>query len=342
VNHSNSTRGTGIVRNELYAGRLIWNRVRMVRDPDTGRRISRPNPRQDWHVMEVPELAIVPAELFEAAQSRIKARSDIAPTYLRKPKRPLSGLLRCGACGGGMSTYGKKKGEQKRVRCTRAAETGTCPDPRTFYLDRIEEAVVAALRAELRHPDVIAEFVRTYHEERRRLASQQGAKRTVAERRLTEVRREIERIVDGVARGELASAVFGPRASALDEERKRLETSMAEEHESVVTLHPAALARYEEMVGRLQQSMADGTAAGNTEYAEVMRELVDSVTVMPGDEAGQVEINIKGRLNALLGEEAFPNRRKGWGGGGIAGSGGRNRTGDLRIIIPPRDLEIAS
>ena len=115
---------------------------------------------------------------------------------------------------------------------------GHAPIPPTFYLDRIEEAVVAALRAELRHPDVIAEFVRTYHEERRRLASQQGAKRTVAERRLTEVRREIEGIVDGVARGELASAVFGPRASALDEERKRLETSMAEEHESVVTLHP--------------------------------------------------------------------------------------------------------
>ena len=54
---------------------------------------------------------------------------------------------------------------------------------------------------------------------------------------------------------------------------------------------------------------------------------------MPGDEPGQVVINIKGRLNALLGTEAFPNR-KGWGGGGIAGSGGRNRTGDLRIMIP--------
>ena len=65
-------------------------------------------------------------------------------------------------------------------------------------------------------------------------------------------------------------------------------------HESVVTLHPALLARYEEMVGRLQQSMAEGTAAGNAEYAEVMRELVESVTVMPGDESGQVVINIKG------------------------------------------------
>jgi site-specific DNA recombinase len=104
-----------------------------------------------------------------------------------------------------------------------------------------------------------------------------------------------------VTRGELASSVFGPRATALDQERKRLEVGMAEEHESVVTLHPAALARYEEMVGRLQESMAEGMAAGNAEYAEV-RELVESVTVMRGGEPGQVAINIKGRLNALLGE----------------------------------------
>jgi site-specific DNA recombinase len=222
-----------------------------------------------------------------------------------------------------MSTYGKRKGEPKRVRCTRDAETGTCPDPRTFYIDRIEEAVVAALRAELRHPDVITEFVRTYHKERRRLASQQDAKRTHAERRLAEVRREIERIVDGVTRGELASAVFGPRASALDEERKSLEASMAEEHDTVVTLHPAALARYEEIVGRLQQSMAQGTAAGNAEYPEVMRDLIQSVTVRAGDEPGRVKVTIEGRLNALLGEEAFPNRRKGRAGGGMDGSGGR-------------------
>jgi hypothetical protein len=62
---------------------------------------------------------------------------------------------------------------------------------------------------------------------------------------LGEVRRQIERIVDGVARGELASAVFGPRASALEEERKTLETSLAEESQSVVALHPTALVRYE-------------------------------------------------------------------------------------------------
>ena len=31
---------TGILRNELYVGRLVWNRQRYSKDPDTGRRIS--------------------------------------------------------------------------------------------------------------------------------------------------------------------------------------------------------------------------------------------------------------------------------------------------------------
>ena len=148
----------------------------MVRDPDTGRRVLlRANARQDWHVVEVPELAIVPVELFQAAQGRIKARSDIAPTYLRKPKRPLSGLLRCAACGGGMwGTHGKKKGEPKRVRCTRDAETGTCRIPGPFIWIGSRRPSSARSRVELRHPDVIAEFVRTYHEERRRPSLHNG------------------------------------------------------------------------------------------------------------------------------------------------------------------------
>jgi site-specific DNA recombinase len=39
--NGNAQRGTGLLQNELYAGRLIWNEVRMVKDPDTGKRISR-------------------------------------------------------------------------------------------------------------------------------------------------------------------------------------------------------------------------------------------------------------------------------------------------------------
>jgi site-specific DNA recombinase len=41
--HGNSKRGTGILNNELYVGRMVWNRLRYVKNPDTGKRVSRLN-----------------------------------------------------------------------------------------------------------------------------------------------------------------------------------------------------------------------------------------------------------------------------------------------------------
>lgn len=41
--NGNAERGTGILNNELYVGRLVWNRLHYIKDPATGRRVSRPN-----------------------------------------------------------------------------------------------------------------------------------------------------------------------------------------------------------------------------------------------------------------------------------------------------------
>jgi site-specific DNA recombinase len=57
--NGNASRGTGILNNELYVGRLVWNRLRYVKDPTTGKRISRLNEPDRWIVQEVPELRIV-------------------------------------------------------------------------------------------------------------------------------------------------------------------------------------------------------------------------------------------------------------------------------------------
>jgi len=54
-----ATRGIGILNNEFYVGRLVWNRLRYIKDPDTGRRVSRPNPKSDWIVQDVPDLRII-------------------------------------------------------------------------------------------------------------------------------------------------------------------------------------------------------------------------------------------------------------------------------------------
>jgi site-specific DNA recombinase len=36
-------RGNGVVNNELCAGVLVWNRQRFIKNPNTGKRVSRPN-----------------------------------------------------------------------------------------------------------------------------------------------------------------------------------------------------------------------------------------------------------------------------------------------------------
>ena len=43
---------TGIVNNELCIGRLVWNRQRFMKNPETGKRVARINPPEDWIVTE--------------------------------------------------------------------------------------------------------------------------------------------------------------------------------------------------------------------------------------------------------------------------------------------------
>jgi site-specific DNA recombinase len=222
-------RGTGILRNDLYAGRLVWNKVRMIKDPDTGKRVSRPNPQSEWQIGEVPNLAIVSRELFDAAHHR-KAKNKGVPFQQQKaPQRLLSGLLRCAACGGGMSLKGADKTGRLRIRCSTAHESGSCPDPQSFYLDTVEQRVVSALKAEMQHPKAIAEYVKTYQEERQRLAAKRSRERTSVERRLGEVNREIKRVVDQMAKGIGDEVVLGARTFELGAEKRRLEAQLQAE-----------------------------------------------------------------------------------------------------------------
>lgn len=75
----------------------------------------------------------------------------------------------------------------------------------------------------------------------------------------------------------------------------------------VIALHPAVLGRYEAQLNQLQTGFAKGIATGDSESAEAMRDLIETVTVFRDpSRIGGIEIEIAGRLTALLGEGAFP------------------------------------
>ena len=140
-----------VLKNELYLGRLVWNRLRYVKDPATGKRVSRLNDAQQWVAVEVPELRIVDDELWQAAKARQAATtSKVEGTAKavfwdrRRPRYLFSGLMRCGLCGGGFA-----KISLRHFGCSTARNKGTCADLLTIRRDVLEATVLDALRHRL-------------------------------------------------------------------------------------------------------------------------------------------------------------------------------------------------
>ena len=92
VLRGHAKRGTGLLNNELYIGRLVWNRQRFMKNPDTGKRVARINPPEEWIIAEVPELRILDDELWRAAKARQgeiseKYATSIAATRAARAKK---------------------------------------------------------------------------------------------------------------------------------------------------------------------------------------------------------------------------------------------------------------
>src|SRR5882762_9174799 len=65
-----------MICNEVYRGVIVWNRVGKIRNPQTGRKVPRVNPRSEWQWIEAPHLRIVPEELWQETAARLaKARN---------------------------------------------------------------------------------------------------------------------------------------------------------------------------------------------------------------------------------------------------------------------------
>ena len=84
--NGNRERGTGILNNELYVGRLVWTRLHCCKDPDTGRRCSRPNVPGAVIIRPAPDLRIVDNTLWAAAQARQSGLGTLLHTGWTTPR----------------------------------------------------------------------------------------------------------------------------------------------------------------------------------------------------------------------------------------------------------------
>ena len=288
--YGNWRRGTGLLNNKLYVGRLVWNRQRFVKDPETGRRQARPNPPEEWVIEEVPPLRIVDDALWEEVKARQKAtrstvveNREVRSERARRPIYLFSGLLRCGACGGGYVLVGAR-----HYGCANSRNRGTCTNRLTIRRDVLEATVLGGLREHLMHPDLVAEFVAEYQREWNRLRKETLGARTGLEAELKAIEREIRNIVEAVKAGLFAPAMKEEMATLEARQvelRARLEEAPAD---APMALHPGLAEVYRRKVAELSAALND--PALRQQAAEALRGVVEAITLVPVDDALQIEL----------------------------------------------------
>lgn len=239
--HGNPKLGVGILHNALYVGRMVWNRQRFLKDPDTGKRVARPNPQSEWITKDVPELRIVDDELWQTVRGRYGAvqrkwsEADESKRFnqFKRPKYLFSGLTKCGVCGAGFIVYSRE-----HLGCFGARGRGTCDNRLTIPRLEVETRVLTALQDKLMRKDFFEEFCREFAKEMNRLRMEQRAGLTSAKRELArlEGRRKklVELVMDGVPGREVKDELI-----AIGHRRDVLEPQVQAANEPPPLLHPA-------------------------------------------------------------------------------------------------------
>ena len=304
--NGNRERGTGILNNELYIGRLIWNRLRYIKDPSTGKRVSRLNPESEWVLQSVPDLRIIEQGLWDAVKARQSKttwsqKSRGTGTHplnaLQRPTHLLTGLIKCGCCGGGFSMISKH-----HLGCSTARNKGTCENRMTIRRDVLEKSVLNGLRTQMMDPALFNEFCDEFTREVNRLRMEKGADLVALKSELPKIDRELDKAVQAILDG-FASPALKTRMEELEARKAEIETQLADAPAPPPLLHPNMAVLYRQKIASLHDSLQNKADA--TQTMEAIRSLITRIKLIP--ENGKLGIFLEGDLAAMLG---FATNRK--------------------------------
>ena len=308
--NGNRKRKSGILYNDLYVGKMIYNRQTFRKDPDTGKRVPRINPPSEWRVADHPELRIISDELWQQVQGIKSEYKDQPLNQAPRAKHLFSGLIKCGQCGGSFTVHSKTN-----LKCTTARERGpaACNNGHSLRLDTLERRVLTALEERLLSESAFSHFVKTYRAERARLRASEIGQRAAQEKELKQAEIKMRRIVTAIGDGTDNKAMraelmeLDARASILQAE---LAQAGNETRANVIELTPNLEAAYRVKVSALREALKTETTSRQPAVA-ALRGLVNEIKVWPGDKRGETRLELSGSIINILGFAAGipPNSR---------------------------------
>ena len=306
-------RGTGVLNNSAYIGNLTYGRTEYKKDPRTGKRVARPQPEDKWIVTLVPDLRIIDDGLWQAVKARQAAVTREMPrdetgnplNRVHRKTHVLSGLIRCGQCGGPMAITAKG-----RYGCSSYRSSRACTNSRTIPRVDVEERVLSGLKQRLFDTELVGEFLQEFEREVRRLRKDQISATRNQRRRIVEIEAQIERMVDTIAEG-TGTAAMTWRIKALEIEQDELRSLLGDADQADTVVPITNIARvYKVRIERLVDGLTD--SAIRQEAIEIIQSMIEQIIVTPVE--GGFTIDLHGELGAILalvdGKQKLPDTKR--------------------------------
>ena len=271
-----------ILSSPTYRGEHFYN----VIDSKTGKK----RPPAEWIPVAVDP--IVESVTFERVRQRREARSPrvTPPRRLSSPVL-LTGLLRCGECGSGMTLATGKSGRYKYYKCTARMSKGNAVcSSRNLPMEKLDEVVLSNLADRVFTPERLLAMLATARKE---LGQQSNADRSKLARMKAELRKAETRLT------RLYEALENGAVTLDDTFHRRLQ--LARTNRESVLLEMATLRRRQQLpVKRILPSQVQA-------FARVMRQkLQDRSSSFAKDylQAVLSEVVVRGETATLSGSNA--------------------------------------
>jgi site-specific DNA recombinase len=308
-----------ILMNPVYVGRVVWNRRSMgkfhriadrreVERDGCGKRRLEWNAPEDWLVYENAHEPLIDRQTFDRAQRVMKERRDqaYAAGFLSGKAKVspylLSGLMRCGACGGAMhgrTTWkGKRRNDGSRVGtsyyvCGAAITKGKAIcQPIQFLQKPLDEFVMDLVGK--RMAAFLGENGRTMLRGlvERELATEvedPGPEMRELRAHLDALSTKIDSVIDLAASSPENKDLLTDRLGRLRKEKREIESRLAELDEI-----PARAFDPEAVVDTLLEGLADASRLFEhgtmEERKRVIRAFVEGLTIDGVSQSGELRI----------------------------------------------------
>ncbi len=292
--NGNPARQNGILCNMLYTGKVVYNRQKFIKNPDTGKRKAILNPIEDWVINEIEELRIIDQATWDKVQSLKHAiAGKPKPQQVRK-RHLLSGLIKCSECGGSYTVY-----SSGRYACSHRRERGTCTNDRTIKIQDLENRILNALESKMLTDEMLQEFSKGYEDGLKDMRRHQNQRLQAAQKELREAEKQIDSIIKAIMDG-LYSSTMKETLPPLENKKvlllKEIEVLKSE---NIIQIKPNMSALYKQQIMSLRKSLSlDGNAM--LEATQIIRSLIDSIIVTPGENRGECLLELKGDLASIL------------------------------------------